>query len=123
MIELAVRRLRVLVVEDHEHLGEVLVEMVEHVGHEARVLRDGRAALVGWSDPAPPDLALIDLRLPYVDGFELARRLRSLGVGAPLVAISGSLERDVPERCERAGFDEHLLKPVEPAILERLLLG
>lgn len=121
MIQPATRRMRVLVVEDHEHMGEVLVEMIDYFGHEAWHLRDGAAALALWAEPAAPHAAFIDLGLPRVDGYEVARRLRAAGERAWLVAVTGSLEADVPRRCRDAGFDQTLIKPVRLDQVGRVL--
>lgn len=122
MGEPATRRLRVLVVEDHRDLGEVLVETIALLGHDARSVRDGVDALALWDDPSP-DVALVDLGLPRLDGYEVARRVRATGAATFLVAITGYVDRDVPARCRAAGFDLHLLKPVRLSLLETLLQG
>jgi CheY-like chemotaxis protein len=74
-----------------------------------------------------PDVAIIDIGLPGVDGYEVARRIR----GGPLpwarqvklLALTGYGDANDRHRALESGFDEHLLKPVEPAVLEQLLLG
>jgi CheY-like chemotaxis protein len=119
--ELEPRRLRVLIVEDHEDLGEALAETVRHLGHDATVARDGPEALARWPAPRAPEVALIDLGLPRLDGYEVARRVSLEGTSALLVAITGSIAPEVPRRCREAGFALHLLKPVRLAQLERLL--
>jgi CheY-like chemotaxis protein len=120
MVEPASRRLRVLIVEDHPDLGDVLVETISLMGHDARAARDGREALARWNEPTP-DLALIDLGLPHLDGYEVARQVRAAGGPCFLVAITGYVQREVAARCRAAGFDLHLLKPVRMTTLEPLL--
>ncbi len=120
------RALRILLVEDQADQGEALRLSLEQGGHEVRLAPDGRTALAiaaGWS----PDVALLDIDLPDMDGCELARRLRQDGLQAPLVALSGfGLERD-RERTRSAGCATHLTKPVTPAqlaeVFDRLAAG
>src|SRR5262245_17965500 len=112
MLERALRRLRVLIVEDHFDLGDALTETVQHLGHDACLARDGAEALARWGQVSTPDVALIDLGLPRLDGYGVAQRVRLGGSKAVHVAITGSVATDVPRRCNEAGFDLHLLKPV-----------
>jgi CheY-like chemotaxis protein len=103
-------RLSVLIVDDHEDLAATLGQLVEHLGHEAHV---ARCALEGLAlaRKAEPDVAFLDVGLPEVDGFELARRLRLQGSSALLVAFTGFSGRAMLRRCLDAGFDRHLVKP------------
>jgi CheY-like chemotaxis protein len=91
------------------------------LGHEVEVAHDGAGALQG-ARSFVPDVALIDIGLPVMDGYDLAQRLRSqCGPGPRLIAVTGyGLERD-RERSSQAGFSDHLVKPIELASLERLL--
>jgi two-component system CheB/CheR fusion protein len=114
--------LRVLVVEDDPDSAQTLALLLELWGYEVAVAIDGPDAL----DAAPtfqPDVVFLDLALPGMDGYEVARQLRRLpGMAASLVAaITGyGHEADI-RRCEEAGVDCHFLKPVEPAVLRELL--
>lgn len=114
--------LRVLVVEDNEDIADMLALLLERWGHEVIVRRDGRsgldAALSGSFD-----LALLDLGLPELDGFELARRLRAArGLESPvMIAISGYAQPEDIEAARRAGFDRHVAKPVSERGIRRLL--
>jgi CheY-like chemotaxis protein len=70
----------------------------------------------------PPDVALVDIGLPEVDGYEVARRFRALGPGRPyLIALTGYGQPDDIKRAREAGFDSHLLKPVDPDALAKVL--
>jgi PAS domain S-box-containing protein len=112
----------VLLVEDNRDAAESLAMLLELHGHRVRAVGDAWAALEAAS-AEPPDVALVDIGLPGMDGYELARRLRASG-GPPvplLVALTGyGLERD-KERAAAAGFDAHLVKPVDLDELRRLL--
>jgi len=113
---------RVLVVDDNEDAAVMLGMVLERLGHEVRTAFDGAAALEVGADFGP-DVVLMDLAMPRLSGFETARRLRGerWGERVFLVALSGwGQERD-SERTLAAGFDHHLVKPVEPAVLAELL--
>ena len=114
--------LRVLVVEDDSDSAQTLALLLKLWGYEVAVANDGPDAL----DIAPtfrPDVVFLDLALPRMDGYEVARQLRRLPgmAGALVAAITGyGHEADI-RRCEEAGVDCHFLKPVEPAALRELL--
>ncbi|MCU1282433.1 MAG: histidine kinase, partial [bacterium] len=111
---------RVLVVDDNEDAAEMLAEMLRAEGHVARVAYDGPAALQLVADGFVPELAILDIGLPVMDGYELATRLKaSLPSALPtLVALTGYGQEHDRARSARAGFALHLVKPVVP---ERLL--
>jgi CheY-like chemotaxis protein len=112
--------LRVLVVEDHEDSAHALRDLLQVYGCVAEVSLDGAAAVERCA-AFRPDLVLLDLGLPDLTGYEVARQLRSgrLPPEALLVALSGFGEEEV--RLREAGFDRHLLKPVTGEILQALL--
>lgn len=113
---------RLLLVDDHEDSGQTLAVLLERGGHEVRVVQDGRAALRILSN-YKPDVVLIDIGLPGMDGYELASRLRQKSCFArtPLVAISGFATDSDRQRAKLAGFDDYLAKPVEFEALQALL--
>jgi CheY-like chemotaxis protein len=114
--------LRVLVVDDYRDAADALHTLLALWGHRPLTAYDAATALA-IADRQQPDVILLELRLPGTDGWELARRLRALpGRGAVgLVAVTG-LGREVDrEKSAAAGIDHHLVKPVEPALLEQLL--
>lgn len=116
----AVLSRKVLVVEDEDDAAQSLVDILTIHGHEARAVRDGLAALEA-ARAFRPEAVLLDLGLPEMDGYEVARKLRAeYGKRMLLVAMTG-YKRDAA-RLREAGFDEHLLKPPD---LEKLfaLLG
>jgi CheY-like chemotaxis protein len=113
---------RVLVVEDNEDSRLSLRELIRRLGHDVHEAADGVAGLESAVTLAP-DLALIDIGLPGIDGYEVARRLREHPVGRRLrlVALTGYGLPEDRERAMAAGFDLHLVKPVDPAALATLL--
>jgi len=116
------RRLRVLLVDDHEEAVKALGTLLELWGHEVRVALDGPSALDAAGE-LRPELVLLDIGLPEMDGWEVARRLRQLpgAAGAVLVALTGYGQRADRERSREAGFDHHLVKPVDPGVLRERL--
>jgi PAS domain S-box-containing protein len=110
----AVRR-RVLLVEDNKDSRETLQQILELSGHEVHEAQDGRQA-VEMALELRPDVALVDLGLPDLDGFEVARRIRA-GEGdrrLMLVALTGYGSDGDRAKTRKAGFDLHLVKPVDP---------
>jgi PAS domain S-box-containing protein len=114
-------RRRVLVVDDNRDAADALALILRDAGHEVGVAYDGPQALDLALD-LRPEVALLDLGLPVMDGFELAGRLQARDP-APrlLVAITGYGQDSDRARTAAAGFDEHLVKPVEPAAIVHLV--
>jgi PAS domain S-box-containing protein len=112
----------VLVVEDGKATADILAMFFEVEGYPVRVAYDGLEALEKVSE-SMPDLILMDLGMPRMDGFEAARRIRGLpgGGSVAIVALSGWGQDKDKQRSAEAGFDDHLVKPVSPADLRRLL--
>jgi signal transduction histidine kinase/CheY-like chemotaxis protein len=114
---------RVLVVDDNLDAAQALAMLLAEDGHEVRVAADADTAL-GQLEVFTPEVALLDIGLPGMDGYELGRRLRRrLGAGLLLVAVTGYGKQEDAERSRRAGFDRHLVKPVDVAELEALVAG
>jgi signal transduction histidine kinase len=115
-------RRRVLIVEDNRDAQEALQCLLELWGHEVLVADDG---LSGYRSAVAlrPDVALIDLGLPGIDGYEVARRVRAaLGTASPLlIALTGYGAPEQRAQALAAGFDLHIVKPVEPDRLSMLL--
>jgi CheY-like chemotaxis protein len=115
------RPLRVLVVDDNHDSADAMATLLEMMGHHAVAAYDGLKALQLASDLAP-DLILLDLGLPDMDGFEVARRLRRLVNRAPrLVALTGYGADEDKRRTREAGFHEHVVKPVAPEMLNEIV--
>ena len=115
-------RRRVLIVDDNVDAAETLQMVVSTMGHEAETVHDGHAALEA-ARARPPDIVLLDISMPGMDGFTVARRLRDeprLGK-VRVVALTGFGQQDDRRRTREAGFDDHLVKPVSPEDLRRLL--
>jgi PAS domain S-box-containing protein len=114
-------RARVLLVEDNVDAADALAMLLEVLGHSVEVAHDGPEALEAVQR-AHPDVVLVDIGLPSMDGFEVARRLRAAQTGnLLLVALTGYGRDEDRERTRAAGFDFHLTKPVEKDALEGLV--
>jgi PAS domain S-box-containing protein len=113
---------RVLVVDDNVDAAEMLREFLTALGHESVVAHDGPSALA-LATTFKPEVALLDLGLPVMNGFELARRLREhLGPDqVRLIAITGYGQEADHARAQEVGFEDHLMKPIELAALLPLL--
>jgi PAS domain S-box-containing protein len=114
--------LRILVVDDNEDAADLLSSLLEALGHATKVAHDGPTALHA-AESFSPELALLDIGLPVMDGYELAQRLRRQLAGRclRLVAVTGyGLDSD-RERAHAAGFDAHLVKPVSIDRLRRII--
>jgi PAS domain S-box-containing protein len=113
---------RVLVVDDNVDAAEMLAELLKLDGHEVRTATSGPDALEAVAGFVP-HVALLDIGLPGMNGFELARRLRAQPglTGLTLVAVTGWGQREDREQSKEAGFDHHLTKPVDPDDVRRLV--
>ena len=114
----------ILVIEDHEDARESLTSLLEGMGHRVEVAADGVSGL----DKAlalSPDVALVDVGLPELDGYEVARRIRDASRGGRrrpyLVALTGYGLAEDRARAFEAGFDAHLVKPVDPVTLATVI--
>jgi len=116
--------LRVLLVEDEPDCAWSLAALVRTWGHQAEVAGDGRAAL-GASWRRPPDVVLLDIGLPDMYGYEVARRLREQQHSRPplVVAVTGRGGEEGRLASRYAGIDLHMVKPVSPVALRALLEG
>jgi CheY-like chemotaxis protein len=113
---------RVLIVDDNTDAADTLAVLLRIMGHDVRTAYDGPTALDS-ARAQPPDVVLLDIGLPGTDGLEVARRLRrDLGLtGASLVALTGFGQDEDRRRSEEAGFNAHLVKPVDLEALHDLL--
>jgi CheY-like chemotaxis protein len=118
----AVSRKRILVVDDNHDAGDSLGMILRHLGAEVRIARDGAQALQVFAD-YDPAVVLLDLGMPGMDGYEVARRMRALSPGSrsSLVALTGWGQDEDRRRAREAGFDHHLVKPAELSALQALL--
>jgi two-component system CheB/CheR fusion protein len=115
-------RRRILVVDDNQDVAQSLAMLLEMLGHELGVAHDGPGALE-TAERMRPEVVLMDISLPGMDGYEVARRMRQLPAsdGALLVALTGWAQEDDRRRSAEAGFDKHLVKPVDLTTLQELL--
>jgi len=118
----SMQRLRILVVDDDEDLAHLLAKVLVSKNYEVRTARDSESALRAAQEFVP-EVALVDIGLPMMDGYELARELRKvLPLGScRLIALTGYSEEGEKEKARDAGFEEHLLKPVNLATLRRAI--
>ncbi len=118
----ASQRRRVLVVEDQPALAHVTVALLKKLGHEVRSAADGPEALLAVRE-YNPEVVLLDIGLPGMDGYEVARCVRmEMGDAAPvLVAMTGYSQHEVNRHARRAEFDHHLVKPADISVLRDLL--
>ena len=114
----------VLVVDDDKDTAQSTADLLDLWGYAVRVAADGPAALCD-ADRQMPDVILLDLGLPCMSGWEVARRMRAAARGKQpvLVAVSGYGAADDLARSAEAGIDLHLVKPADPAELCRFLAG
>ncbi len=113
------RHRRILLVEDNADAAELMAEHLMLVGHAVTVAHDGPSGLAA-AERVHPEIALLDIGLPGLDGYEVARRLHARD-GPVLVALSGYGQEEYKSRAREAGFFRHLTKPVDPDALERLI--
>jgi two-component system CheB/CheR fusion protein len=118
--DMAPRPLRVLVVDDNEDAAQSIGYLLEITGHEVTLAFDGPGALAAAA-VAPPDLVLLDIGLPGMDGYAVAAQLRAAGhERATLVALSGYGQDEHLRRSREAGFDHHLVKPIDFGKVEKI---
>lgn len=109
--------------EDSAEVREVLAELLGLEGHRVEAVGDGLAA-IERARASRPEVVLVDLGLPGIDGLEVARRIRAeLGAVTRLVAVTGHARPEDRRRALAAGFDDLVEKPVDLAALERAVEG
>jgi len=113
---------RILVVDDNDDAAAMLKQALEELGYRVEVAHDGPTAL-RTAESFDPEIALLDIGLPVMDGYELAQRLRALKKSPPLhlVAVTGYGQDSDRKRSAEAGFELHLVKPVDLRNLERVV--
>jgi signal transduction histidine kinase len=112
---------RLLVVDDNEDAASTVAELLQMGGNEVVIANDGHSAVERTAD-FRPDVVLLDIGLPDINGYEVARRIRKLeGVRQPiLIALTGWGQQQDKQAAAQAGFDHHWTKPVDPARLQEL---
>jgi CheY-like chemotaxis protein len=115
------RPLRVLIADDNADSAESLALLLQMYGHEVRTAHTGTEA-VELGRAFAPQVALLDIGLPGLDGYEVARRMRALaGEKVVLVAVTGWDQDEHRKRARLAGFDHHVAKPADPGRIKVLL--
>lgn len=112
---------RILVVDDNHDSALSLAMMLSIMGHETRTAHDGESA-VETAESFLPDIVLLDIGLPKLNGYEVAQRIREHAWGQSmfLIAVTGWGQEEDRQRSSEVGLNVHMVKPVEPAALERL---
>ena len=101
-----------LVVDDNADAARGLAYLLDELGHRTLIVHDGPAALKVFEDYRP-DVVLLDIGLPGMTGYDVARQLRSRGSKARIVAVTGWGQSEDRAQSREAGFDLHLVKPVD----------
>jgi CheY-like chemotaxis protein len=113
---------RIVIADDNRDSARSLARMLELMGSEAHVAYDGHQALE-VAAAIRPDVIFLDIGMPNLNGYETARRIRneSWGKNVVLVALTGWGQEQDKRRSQDAGFDLHMVKPIDPATLDALL--
>jgi two-component system CheB/CheR fusion protein len=116
------RSLRVLVADDNADSANGLAMLLEMASHQVRVAYDGQTTLTA-AEEFRPHVVLLDVGMPDLDGYEVARRLRASPETKKvlLIAVTGWGQKEDEHRAKEAGFDHHLVKPFDPSAVEKLL--
>jgi two-component system CheB/CheR fusion protein len=117
-------RVRVLVVDDDFSVAESMAVLLQLEGHEVSIAQTGQEALA-LARTFRPQVIILDIGLPVMDGYEVARRLRQQPETQQvvLIALTGYGDEQAQTEAKAAGFDHHLIKPVDPEVLSALLVA
>jgi CheY-like chemotaxis protein len=111
----------VLVVDDNQDAAEMMRMLIDFAGHEVRLAHDGLAA-VEIAAVFQPHVILLDIGLPIINGYEAAARIRKLpGLRPVLIALTGWGQAEDKKKSDAAGFDRHLVKPVDHDVLTKII--
>lgn len=118
----APRRVKILVVDDNHDSALSMAMMLQIMGHDTRTAHDGESA-VSTAETFLPEVVLLDIGLPKLNGYEVAQRIREKDWGHSifLIAVTGWGQDEDHQRSSEVGLNLHMVKPVEPAALEKLL--
>ena len=113
---------RIVVADDNEDSAQRFAMLLSLSGHEVRIAHDGEQALDAVRD-FRPDVAFLDIGMPRLSGYEVAEAVRAepWGRDVILIAVTGWGQADDKVRARSAGFDQHLVKPIDPSDVDRLL--
>ena len=120
----ALQRFRILVVDDNHDSALSLAMVLTMMGHETRTAHDGETALA-TAEEFHPDVVLLDIGLPKMNGYEVAQRIRekAWGIAMFLIAVTGWGQAEDRARSAEVGLNMHMVKPVEPSALQAVLAG
>lgn len=118
----ALRRFRILVVDDNDDSALSLAMVLTMMGHETRTANDGETALA-TAESFQPEVVLLDIGLPKLNGYEVAQRIRESewGTAMFLIAVTGWGQAEDRARSAEVGLNMHMVKPVEPTALQAVL--
>lgn len=120
---MATPKCRVLVVDDDRDSAQMFAALLEAMGHEVAFLTDS-TLVVDKARAFQPQVVFLDLRMPRLDGWEVAKQLRELERTAStpmrIVAVSGRSDEEARMKSRKAGFDAHVLKAAEPELIESI---
>ena len=113
---------RIVVADDNEDSAQSFAMLLSFSGHEVRIAHDGEQALDTMRD-FRPDVAFLDIGMPLLSGYQVAEAVRAepWGRAVKLIAVTGWGQPDDKQRARTAGFDQHLVKPIDPSDVDRLL--
>jgi two-component system CheB/CheR fusion protein len=113
----------VLVVDDNVDAANSMATVLQLFGHRVHCVYDGPSALAA-ADSFKPDVIVLDIGLPGMDGYQVAKRLRERAMfsNTPIIAVTGYGQDEDRAHSRAAGFTEHLAKPVDPELLHRIVL-
>jgi CheY-like chemotaxis protein len=116
------RAKRILVVDDNVDSADMLAEVLREIGHEVAIANDPAAALA-IVEQFTPEVAILDIGLPIMDGYELAERIRDVSGSSAcrLIALTGYGQQYDRGRSVRTGFTNHLIKPVDLDVLAQII--
>jgi CheY-like chemotaxis protein len=114
--------LRVLVVDDNQDAADTMALLLQPLGYEVHVAYEGLGALRAVKS-FDPDAVILDIGLPDLDGYAVARRIRQMSARRPVevIALSGWCRDEDRLRCTRSGIDSHFAKPADPALIVQVL--
>ena len=123
-IERPVHSLKVLVVDDNVDAAKSVAMLLRTIGHDSRLAHDGDGAMQAALEYVP-DVVLLDIGLPIIDGYEVAKWIRQAPAlkNVVLVALTGYGQESDRHRTQEAGFDQHLVKPVDFAKVQSILVA
>ena len=113
---------RIVVADDNEDSAQTFAMLLSFSGHEVRIAHDGTEALDALRD-FRPDVAFLDIEMPGLSGYEVAQAVRceAWGRDVTLIAVTGWGQPEDSQRARSAGFDRHIVKPIDPDEVDRLL--